>query len=271
MLGYMGPAGTFSQQAAIEWSRGSEEFKEFPTIASAIKAVDTGEIERCIVPIENSLNGSVTMTLDTLAFDANVYITGEYVLGIAQNLAVKKGTDISDIKVIMSHPQGLGQCSKMLESEFQNVELCAVESTAAAAKAAADGDGSIAAIAPAMAAKLYGLEIIRPECNDLHNNCTRFVIIEKQASRKVTERDKSSIVFELPHMPGSLHNVLGIMSRAGINMLKIESRPIKNRLGRYIFFIDIEGNMDNAQIYFALDSVRQNSEFYKFLGSYSYV
>ena len=91
MLGYMGPDGTFTQQAAMEWSGGKEELREFPTIAGAIKAVDRGEIERCIVPIENSLNGSVTMTLDTLAFDANVYITDEHILRIAQNLIIKKG------------------------------------------------------------------------------------------------------------------------------------------------------------------------------------
>ncbi|MGN0164038.1 MAG: prephenate dehydratase [Candidatus Ornithomonoglobus sp.] len=270
MLGYMGPAGTFSQQAAIEWSEGKEELREFPTIASAIKAVDRGEIERCIVPIENSLNGSVTMTLDTLAFDADVYITAEYVLGITQNLAVKKGTNLSDIEIIMSHPQGLGQCAKMLESEFPNVELKAAASTAKAAKAAAESDGTIAAIAPAAAAELYGLEIVRPACNDDTNNCTRFVVIEKKPNMKVTDHDKTSIVFSTEHVPGSLYKAIGLLGNEKINMLKIESRPIKNELGKYIFFIDIEGNTDNARIYFALDKVRSNSLFYKYLGSYHY-
>ncbi|MGN0182383.1 MAG: prephenate dehydratase [Candidatus Ornithomonoglobus sp.] len=270
MLGYMGPAGTFSQQAAIEWSGGRVELKEFPTIASAIKAVDRGEIERCIVPIENSLNGSVTMTLDTLAFNADVYITAEYVLGITQNLAVRKGAGLSDIKTIMSHPQGLGQCTKMLEGEFSHAELKAVESTALAAKLASESNGSIAAIAPAAAAELYGLEIVRPACNDDTNNFTRFVVIEKKPNMNVTDHDKTSIVFSTEHVPGSLYRAIGLLGDEKINMLKIESRPVKREFGKYIFFIDIEGNTDDARIYFALDKVRRNSLFYKYLGSYHY-
>lgn len=270
MLGYMGPAGTFSQQAALEWSRGCEELKEYPTIASAIKAVDRGEIERCIVPIENSLNGSVTMTLDTLAFDTDVFIVDEYVLSITQNLAVKPGTDISEIKTIMSHPQGLGQCTKMLESEFAGVELKASASTAGAAKAASESDGSVAAIAPKAAAELYGLEVVRPACNDDLNNRTRFVVIEKRPSLKVTGHDKTSIVFTTEHVPGALYRAIGLLGDSKINMLKIESRPAKNELGKYVFFIDIAGNIDDAGIYFALDKVRRNSLFYKNLGSYHY-
>ncbi len=270
MLGYMGPAGTFTQQAAIEWSQGREELREFPTIASAIKAVDREEIERCIVPIENSLNGSVTMTLDTLAFNSDVYITGEHILSITQNLVVKKGASVSDIKTIMSHPQGLGQCSRLLEDEFAGVELKAAESTALAAKAAAESDGSVAAIAPAAAAAIYGLEIVRPACNDESNNFTRFVIIEKTPSFKVSDHDKTSIVFSTAHVPGALYEAIGLLGHSKINMLKIESRPVKNEMGKYVFFIDIEGNVDDAGIYFALEEVKEHSLFYKNLGSYHY-
>lgn len=264
MLGYLGPAGTFSQQAAIAWSEGRETLKEYPTIASAIKAVDRGEIERCIVPIENSLNGSVTMTLDTLAFDSDVYITGEYILRIIQNLAVKPGTAAADIRTIVSHPQALGQCSELLEREFLGIEQKAVSSTALAAKTVAESDGSVAAITPASAADMYGLEIIRPACNNDLNNYTRFVIIEKQQSFKVTEHDKSSVVFTLEHVPGSLFRAIGFFGDEKINMLKIESRPLRDELGKYIFFIDIEGNVDNAKIYFVLDKLKQNSIFINF-------
>lgn len=270
MLGYLGPEGTFSQQAAMNWSKGQEPLEEYPTIASAVKAVDRCEIEHCIVPIENSLNGSVTATLDTLVFESEVYITGEYVLPIIQNLAVKEGTDIGDIKIIMSHPQALGQCSRLLEEKFSDVEIRAVSSTAAAAKAVVESDGTVAAITPEAAASLYGLEILIPSCNDSESNYTRFVIIEKNRNMKVTEHDKSSIVFSTEHKPGSLYNALGLLGDEKINMLKIESRPMKNELGRYVFFIDIEGNADDAKIYFALDKIRENSLFYKFLGSYSY-
>ena len=270
MLGYMGPAGTFTQQAAIEWSEGKEELREFPTIASAIKAVDRGEIERCIVPIENSLNGSVTMTLDTLAFDSEVYIIDEHILRITQNLVIKKGASVSDIKTIMSHPQGFGQCSKMLERDFAGAQLKAVESTALAAKLASCGDGSIAAIAPASTAEIYGLEIVRPACNDESNNFTRFVVIEKQPCRSVSGHDKTSIVFTTEHVPGALYRAIKLLGDSKINMLKIESRPAKNELGKYVFFIDIEGSTDDAGVYFALDEVRNHSLFYKNLGSYHY-
>lgn len=270
MLGYMGPDGTFTQQAALEWSQGKEELKEYSTIAAAIKAVDNGEIERCIVPIENSLNGSVTMTLDTLAFDTDVYIVGEHILKIKQNLLVKKGCKADAIKTIVSHPQALGQCSKMLVNDFAGVEIKAVASTALAAQMASNSDGSVAAITSDAAAKLYDMDIIREGCNDDSNNFTRFAVIEKHQCLKVTGHDKTSIVFSIAHVPGSLYSAIGLLGDEKINMLKIESRPMKKELGTYIFFIDIEGNIDDARIYFALDKVRQNSLFFKFLGSYHY-
>lgn len=270
MLGYLGPCGTFSHQAAFIWSGGKEKLKEYPTIATAIKAVDKGEVEHCIVPIENSLNGSVTATLDTLAFDSNVFITSELVIKITQNLLVKKGTKLSEIKTVMSHPQALGQCAKFLEKNFLHAELKAVSSTAIAAKTVAEGDGTIAAITPRTAAEVYGLDILFPACNDDANNFTRFVVIEKERSMRVTEHDKSSIVFSTEHIPGSLYRAIGLLGDEKINMLKIESRPMKNELGKYVFFIDLEGNADDAKIYFALDKVRKNSLFYKFLGSYHF-
>ncbi len=270
MLGYLGPKGTFSQQAAIAWSEGKEELREYPTIAGAIRAVNLGEIEKCIVPIENSLNGSVTMTLDTLAFDADVYIIDEYILHITQNLLVKSGVKKEDIKTIISHPQALGQCSKMLEAEFAGVEIKAASSTANAAREAAESDGSVAAITPATAAELYNLEILCPACNDDINNYTRFAVISKTRNMSVTDHDKTSVVFSTEHVPGSLYKAIGLLGNEKINMLKIESRPMKNELGKYVFFIDIEGNVDDAKIYFALDKVKQHSLFFKFLGSYKY-
>lgn len=270
MLGYLGPEGTFSQQAAIEWSKGKEELREYPTIAAAIMAAKRGEIEHCIVPIENSLNGSVTMTLDTLAFDVDMYITDEYKLAITQNLMIKKGADIMGIKTVMSHPQALGQCSRLLEEKFRDIELKAVSSTALAAKLASESDGTIAAISNSAAAAEYGLEIVYPACNDNQNNFTRFVVLENTRNLRVTEHDKTSIVFSTEHKPGALFEAIGLLAHEKINICKIESRPMKNEPGKYVFFIDIEGNADDAGIYFALDEVRRNSLFYKFLGSYHY-
>ncbi len=270
MLGYLGPNGTFSHQAAEEWSRGGEALREYPTIYAAISAVDKKETDRAIIPIENSIEGSVNLTLDTLAFDADLYITGEYILHISQNLMVKKGTKKEDIKIITSHPQPIGQCSRLLSHEFADTKIEFADSTAFAAKRVAASDGAVACIASPSSAQLYGLDILYPDCGDEANNSTRFVIVEKEPCMKVTERDKTSIVFAIDNKPGSLYNAIELLAKSGINMTKIESRPMKRELGKYVFFIDIDGNIDEAGIYFALDKVRQNTFFYKFLGSYAY-
>ena len=270
MLGYLGPSGTFSHQAALDRSQGKEEIKEFPTIYSVILAVSEGKIDRAIVPIENSIDGSINATLDTLAFDVDLFITGEYILRISENLMVKKGAKKEDIKVITSHPQPIGQCSRLLAHEFENVSIEFANSTAEAAKRVRDGDGSVACIASPSSAELYGLDILYPDCGDDKNNSTRFVIVEREPSKKVTNHDKSSIVFALDNKSGSLYRALELLAKEKINMTKIESRPMKDKLGKYAFFIDIDGNIDDADIYFALDKVRQNTYFYKFLGSYGY-
>lgn len=270
MLGYLGPNGTFSHQAAMEWSEGKEEIKEFSTIYSVILAVEKGEIDRAIVPIENSIDGSINTTLDTLAFDVDLYITGEYILHISENLMVKKGVKKEDIKIITSHPQPIGQCSKLLSHEFADVKIEFADSTASAAKRVKESDGSVACIGSPNSAKIYDLDILCHDCGDDANNSTRFVIIEKTPNKTVTGHDKSSIVFAIDNKPGSLYSAIELLAKPGINMTKIESRPMKKELGKYVFFIDIDGNIDDASIYFALDKVRQNTFFYKFLGSYNY-
>ena len=269
MLGYLGPEGTFSHQAATECSNG-KNLKQFKTIPSLIYAVNNGEISSGIVPIENSIDGGINITLDTLAFDADVYITGEYVLHVKQNLLVKKGTKKEDIKTIASISPAIGQCQTILNTEFEDVHIEYTDSTAAAAKLAADSDGSVACIASPVSAEIYGLDILAADCGDEHNNSTRLIIIEKEPSRIVTEHDKTSIAFTLENKPGSLYSALALFSEAKLNMTKIESRPIKTHFGRYVFFIDIDGNIDNPTIYFALDKLRRSTDFYKFLGSYAY-
>lgn len=270
MLGYLGPAGTFSQQAALEWSQGIKKLKEYNTIYNAIKAVNDGEAEECIVPIENSIEGSINVTLDMLAFDTELYIIGEYILHISQNLMVSPGTRKEDIKVITSHTQAIGQCARFLAHNFPNVEIEFAESTAAAAKRVASGEKGIACISAPGTSDIYGLDILYPNCGDDKNNSTRFVVLSKKPCMTVTEQDKTSIAFTLEDKPGILYKALNLFAAANINLKKIESRPMKNELGKYMFFIDIDGNIDNAEIYFALDKLRRNTLFYKFLGSYRY-
>lgn len=270
MLGYLGPHGTFSHQAALEWSNEKEELKEFSTIYSAICAVEDGTVDRAIVPIENSIEGSVNTTLDALAFDVNLYIVGEHVLHISQNLMIKKGASLEDIKLVLSHPQAIGQSSRMLSNQLSHAKVEFSDSTASAAKAVSYGDGTTACIGSPNLADIYNLEIAIPDCGDAENNSTRFVIVEKNPSREVSGHDKTSIAFTLENKPGSLYKALELFAASKLNMIKIESRPVKTELGTYMFFIDIDGNIDDATIYFALDKLRQNTEFYKFLGSYHY-
>ncbi len=270
MLGYLGPIGSFSHQAAVNFSHGKEELKEYKTIFTAIKAVDKGEIDRCIVPIENSIEGCINTTLDMLAFDVDLYITGEYILHISQNLMVKKGSKKEDIRLITSHPQAIGQCAGLISSEFPDADIEYADSTSAAAKRVSEEGGSIACIASPNSASLYDLEILYPDCGDDKNNSTRFVILEKSPCRTVTPHDKTSIAFTTEDKPGSLYKALELFSQDKINLKKIESRPMKDELGKYMFFIDIDGNIDNATIYFALDRLKNNTTFYKFLGSYHY-
>lgn len=270
MLAYLGPEGTFSHQAAMEWSRGNDELIPFVTISDLIMAVSDGRADRGIVPIENSIDGGINATLDTLAFDADVYITGEYVLHIGQNLLVRHGAKKEDIKVISSISPAIGQCRKIINSDFCGIEINYTNSSAASAKLAEQSDGSIACIGSAAAAKIYGLDILIPDCGDEKNNFTRFIIIEKNKLRTVTDCDKTSFAFALKNEPGSLYEALRLLAEHKINMTKIESRPIKTQLGTYVFFIDIDGNIDNATIYFALDKLRRSTDFFKFLGSYPY-
>lgn len=267
MTGYLGPQGTFSHLAALEFFGTSVPLCEYASIYSLIMAVDSGEIERAIVPIENSIEGSVNVTLDTLAFDAQLHITGEHILKVSENLMVLPGVKAEDITKIISHPQPIAQCSRLLHREFPGVPVEYTESTAAAAELTAGSGLAYGVLGPATLAELYGLEILFADCGDEPNNSTRFIIAEKN-SAPASNADKTSIAFTLDNRPGSLFRSLEIFARQGINMIKIESRPFKKKLGKYIFFIDIDGSAEDAVIRSALDAIRTNTDFFKFLGSY---
>lgn len=271
MLGYLGPTGTFSHIAAIEYAKDEENIKEFKTIAAVLSAVRNGKIDNAIVPIENSIEGSINTTLDALAFSDDLYIVAEHVLKIVQNLIVKPGISEKNIKAIASHPQPIGQCSQMLNSLFPEVEIIFTDSSAAAAELVKNSDGSVAMIGTKEAAELNGFSILKFDCGDEANNSTRFVIISKTPRKEITSNDRTSLVFSLSHKPGSLFNALALFSVYDINMIKIESRPIKKQLGEYIFFIDIDGNTEDEDISHALKKLRSKASMFRCLGSYEKV
>ncbi len=267
--GFLGPKGTFSQEAMTVYTKEDSEYTgiDYSTMTDLIMAVSKGEIDEAVVPIENSLEGAVSVTLDMLATELDIKIKAEVIIPISQNLLIKRGTRIENIKYILSHPQAVGQCRKYIDSTFPDAMIKYLYSTAEAAKEVARGMADMAAIGSKAAAAVYELEILRESIQDNNNNLTRFIVISKKEAQK-SEKNKTSIVFSTENRPGSLYRILDIFSLWDINMTRIESRPAKNKLGRYIFFVDIEGHIEDEDVRDALTMVKRKTSFYKFLGSY---
>lgn len=267
--GFLGPKGTFSQEAMTVYTKEDSEYTgiDYSTMTDLILAVSKGEIDEAVVPIENSLEGAVSVTLDMLATELDIKIKAEVIIPISQNLLIKRGTRIENIKYILSHPQAVGQCRKYIDSTFPDAMIKYLYSTAEAAKEVAGGMADMAAIGSKAAAAVYELEILRESIQDNNNNLTRFIVISKKEAQK-SEKNKTSIVFSTENRPGSLYRILDIFSLWDINMTRIESRPAKNKLGRYIFFVDIEGHIEDEDVRDALTMVKRKTSFYKFLGSY---
>ncbi len=239
-----------------------------PSITRCVRAVRQGEAERAVIPIENSLQGSVTETVDLLIEEHEIAICGEVVLPIEHFLMVPPGAARDAIRVIYSHPQSLGQCRKYLEANFPDVRTEAALSNAEAVIVMLKMPGA-AAIAPERAAEIYGAQIIERNIEDSHVNQTRFVSLAADGSAR-TGDDKTSIGFAVAHdRPGTLVSVLHEFADRGINLTKIESRPSGGELGIYIFLIDCEGHRDDQQVAQALAAVKEQANFFKIFGSYA--
>lgn len=267
-IGFLGPKGTFSHEALLKYKEGNTySAVDFSSIQELLQAVQSNDVDEAIVPIENSIEGAVNATLDIMAFDVDLLIKSELVIPIRENLLVKKGTSFGEIKHVLSHPQPLGQCRNFLSTSLSGAVIRATYSTAGAAEEVASGNGDSAAIGSLAAAEVYGLEIIKKDIQDSEKNYTRFVVVSHKDADK-TGHDKTSIVFSTDDKPGSLYRVLDIFNLWDINMSRIESRPAKNQLGRYIFFVDIHGHREDDDIKDALTMIKRKSSFFKFLGSY---
>ncbi|HEX77775.1 MAG TPA: prephenate dehydratase [Dehalococcoidia bacterium] len=267
-IAYLGPAGTFTEEASLLYDS-QAELIPFPSISAVAAAVDTGMTEEGVVPIENSLEGSVTDTLDLLIHESRVLIRRELVLPIVHHLLVKPGTRAHDIAVIYSHPQALAQCRRFVERCFPKVQAVAALSTAAAVQdMMADPSAKAAAIGTARAAALYGAETLAHSIQDEASNLTRFVVLAKD-DHPATGNDKTSLCFSFADdRPGLLYGVLREFASRNINLAKIESRPSRERLGRYIFLIDMEGHRLDPVLAEALEGVRAQVSLLKIFGSY---
>ena len=266
-VAYLGPAGTFTEAAAIKYAPGSE-LLALTTTRGVVNAVMNREADEGIVPIENSLEGSVTDTLDLLIHDSPLNISNEVVIPIEHCLLVQSDTEMLDIEVIYSHPQALGQCRQYLNQYFPNAVPVSALSTAAAAEQLEQSQTGAAAIGTLRAAELYGLKVLARGIQDNSSNVTRFVVLA-DTDHLPTGNDKTSLCFTFEEdKPGILHHVLGIFANRGINLLKVESRPTKQSLGRYIFLLDLKGHREDTAIVEALEVLSPQVSMLKIFGSY---
>jgi prephenate dehydratase len=268
-IGFLGPWGTYTEEALLKLLPVTQEnLVPYPTEADVIRAVDKGEVEKGMVPIENSIEGSVRVTLDVLAFETNLFIEKEIIIPINHSLMAKPGVKLEDITVVISHPQSIAQCRRYLSERLPNADVELAGSNAGAAKLVSEQGGTLAAIGPHLAAELYGLEVLDSGIQDFEENQTRFVLIGKELAPR-TGHDKTSIVcFIHEDRPGSLLQILQEFSYRYMNLTKIQSRPTKKALGDYCFFIDFEGHVEDEIPASALKCLRCKVRDVKVLGSY---
>ncbi len=260
----LGPLATFTHLAALRHFGSSAAFVPVESIKKVFENVETGKAEYGVVPIENSNEGIVSHTLD-MFMDSDLRVVAEIILHVSHNL-ISKQPDKTKIKKIYSHLQALAQCRGWLESNMPGVPTGEATSTAKAAELAAKEKDS-AAIASELAAGMYDLSVLEKNIEDSRNNVTRFLVISKDFPPK-TGNDKTSIMFSIKDRPGSLYSILLPFKRAKLNLTKIESRPSKRKAWEYIFFVDMEGHIEDKKVKKAMDSLKEDCLYLKILGSY---
>lgn len=263
---YQGVEGAYSHSATLQYFGEQVQAFHVATWEEAMKAVERGEADYAVVPIENSSAGAVIDNYDLLMKHENV-IVAETFLPVNHALLGLPGASLSDIRTVFSHPQALMQCSEYLNSHREWEQISVKNTAVAARKVVEEQDKTQAAVASETAGKLYGLSVLQETINHNKNNITRFIILAKE---KLYRKDagKVSICFELPHKSGSLYNMLGNFIYNGVNMVMIQSRPVQGRNWEYRFFVDIEGNLGDSSIQNALKSISEEAANMRILGNY---
>ncbi|MFX1315213.1 MAG: prephenate dehydratase [Promethearchaeota archaeon] len=268
-VGYLGPKGTFTHEAALEFfPKAGTEFLSFNTISEIFMNIEKENIGFGVIPIENSLQGTVRETLDFL-IEKNLVIYGEIELRIVQNLISLEKSNISRIRTILSHPQAFAQTRNWIKVNMPTADLIDVNSTAEAVRRVKElNSESYAAIGTEFASKVYGLKVLHSKIEDDLLNSTRFLVISKKESNSKEGKKKTSLLFVTRHIPGALYRVLKLYADAKINLLKIESRPRRRGRWEYIFIMDFEGDKENPKVKKVLEKMNENVIWFKILGSY---
>jgi chorismate mutase/prephenate dehydratase len=270
-VGYLGPMGTFTHQAALEFfPKISSEFIDCSSILEIFEKIEKEILDFGVIPIENSLQGTVRETLDLL-IEKNLVIYGESELRIIHNLITLKEADKTSIEKIYSHPQAFAQTRTWIRTNIPNVTLINVNSTAEAVKKVKElNDVKNCAIGTKFASEYYDLKILSSNIEDHPSNFTRFLILSRRENKFKGDKLKTSLVFVTKHIPGALYSVLKIFADAEINLTKIESRPRRRGRWEYIFLMDFEGDKDSPKIQSVLEKLKDHVIWYKNLGSYPF-
>jgi prephenate dehydratase len=270
---YLGPPGTFSEDA-LRAAVGDQEVETIPSasVYDAIVAVGEGRADRALVPFENAIEGAVTATLDTLAFDADgLTLVGEFDLPISHCLITREEIPLEGIEVVLSHPQASAQCARFIRENLSQAEVRAAASTAEAVRTVVESDRPWAALGAESAARLYGAAVLRQGVEDETDNITRFVWVAPQGTAPSGPGPwRTSLVFsELGEdHPGALVEALQVFASREINLTRIESRPLRRGLGRYQFFLDIEGAAGEDPLGSAIEDLRSKADTVRVLGSW---
>ncbi len=266
-ISYLGPKGTHCYNACSLYNTNKDnELIACKTITEAIELLLNDKVEECVVPIENSIKGTVLETLDNIFENESLFIKEEIVLDIGHFLLGYENLDIKGIKKIYSHAQAIGQCKRYIQNNLKESELIEVESTARGAEIVKNSKDGVC-IANKVCAQIYDLKVLDENIQDRNNNQTRFFVLTKKESHKDTDA-KISIVFSTENKPGALYQILGLFNTFEVNMTKIESRPSEKGLGDYWFWIDVNVNEVNERIKILFDIIESKCSYFRVLGVY---